>query len=106
MEPYVPELLTGGAVTFFGGADMGAAPHPGEIFVQPTAGSEQVTPEILDETFADFIPPSYPEEVELQTLIAVMECTSRELLPEPLPKHDPTGTHYPLRKNPSVALGQ
>ena len=34
------------------------------------------------ETFADFVPPSYPLEVELQTLVAVAECTSRELLPE------------------------
>ncbi|KPQ00828.1 MAG: ATPases of the AAA+ class [Bacteroidetes bacterium HLUCCA01] len=80
-EPYVPELLTGGAVTF-SGADMEAALTRAK-FRAATAGSEQVTPEILDETFADFIPPSYPEEVELQTLIAVMECTSRELLPEP-----------------------
>jgi SpoVK/Ycf46/Vps4 family AAA+-type ATPase len=30
----------------------------------------------------DFVPPSYPLEVELQNLVAVQECTSRELLPE------------------------
>jgi AAA+ superfamily predicted ATPase len=30
----------------------------------------------------DFIPPSYPAEIELQTLIAVSECTRRSLLPE------------------------
>jgi AAA+ superfamily predicted ATPase len=30
----------------------------------------------------DFIPPSYPTEIELQTLAAVLECTSRSLLPE------------------------
>src|SRR5579871_6969863 len=30
----------------------------------------------------DFIPPSYPTEIELQTLYAVLECTSRSLLPE------------------------
>ncbi len=29
----------------------------------------------------DFIPPSYPTEIELQTLVAVMECTSKSLLP-------------------------
>jgi SpoVK/Ycf46/Vps4 family AAA+-type ATPase len=29
----------------------------------------------------DFIPPSYPTEIELQTLVAVMECTSKRLLP-------------------------
>jgi ATP-dependent 26S proteasome regulatory subunit len=43
---------------------------------------EKVTKEDLLETFADFVPPSYPLEVELQTLVAVAECTSRELLPE------------------------
>ena len=33
-------------------------------------------------TAADFIPPSYPAEVELQTLAAIVECTSRELIPK------------------------
>lgn len=42
----------------------------------------RVTAEDLEATFADFLPPSYPLEIELQTLIAVQECTSRELLPE------------------------
>jgi len=27
----------------------------------------------------DFIPPSYPTEIELQTLAAVLECTSKSL---------------------------
>jgi SpoVK/Ycf46/Vps4 family AAA+-type ATPase len=45
-------------------------------------GREKVTALDLQETFADFVPPSYPLEVELQTLVAVSECTSRELLPE------------------------
>jgi len=43
---------------------------------------EKVTRQDLAETFADFVPPSYPLEVELQTLVAVAECTSRDLLPE------------------------
>jgi hypothetical protein len=30
----------------------------------------------------DFIPPSYPAEIEMQTLVAVSECTRRSLLPE------------------------
>lgn len=30
----------------------------------------------------DFIPPSYPTEIELQNLVAVLECTSRSLLPD------------------------
>lgn len=41
-----------------------------------------VTARILQEVVEDFIPPTYPVEVELQTLVAVMECTSRALLPE------------------------
>src|SRR5438270_13405690 len=43
---------------------------------------EKVTKTDLQETFADFMPPSYPLEVELQTQVAVSDCTSRELLPE------------------------
>src|SRR3982751_2885119 len=43
---------------------------------------DKVTADDLRETFADFVPPSYPLEVELQTLVAIAECTSRELLPE------------------------
>src|ERR1051325_10823995 len=43
---------------------------------------EKVTADDLRETFADFIPPSYPTEIELQHLVAVLECTSRTLLPE------------------------
>ena len=30
----------------------------------------------------DFVPPSYPTEIELQHLVAVLECTSKNLLPE------------------------
>jgi SpoVK/Ycf46/Vps4 family AAA+-type ATPase len=45
-------------------------------------GRAQVSTEDLQATFADFLPPSYPQEIELQTLVAVMECTSREVLPE------------------------
>jgi SpoVK/Ycf46/Vps4 family AAA+-type ATPase len=47
-----------------------------------TDGRERVTAQDLRETFADFLPPSYPLEVELQTLVAIAECTSRALLPE------------------------
>ncbi|MBS2022194.1 MAG: ATP-binding protein [Deltaproteobacteria bacterium] len=43
---------------------------------------EKITNDDLVKTFEDFVPPSYPLEVELQTLVAVAECTSRELLPE------------------------
>src|SRR5215470_1775150 len=30
----------------------------------------------------DFIPPSYPTEIELQNIVAVLECTSKNLLPK------------------------
>jgi AAA+ superfamily predicted ATPase len=49
---------------------------------------EKVTADDLRETFEDFVPPSYPLEVELQTLVAISECTSRDLLPESH-KHTP-----------------
>jgi SpoVK/Ycf46/Vps4 family AAA+-type ATPase len=42
----------------------------------------EVTPEDVQFVVKDFVPPSYPLEVELQNLAAVRECTSRELLPE------------------------
>jgi SpoVK/Ycf46/Vps4 family AAA+-type ATPase len=35
----------------------------------------------LEETIADFMPPAYPHEIELQNLVAVLECTSREMVP-------------------------
>jgi AAA+ superfamily predicted ATPase len=35
----------------------------------------------LKAALADFIPPSYPTEIELQNLVAVLECTSKSLLP-------------------------
>jgi SpoVK/Ycf46/Vps4 family AAA+-type ATPase len=47
-----------------------------------TAGKAQVGVEELKAAIEDFIPPSYPEEIELQNLAAVIECTSRSLLPE------------------------
>jgi SpoVK/Ycf46/Vps4 family AAA+-type ATPase len=41
-----------------------------------------VTREDLEETIRDFIPPAYPYEIELQNLVAVLECTSREMVPK------------------------
>ncbi len=37
---------------------------------------------VLQTVVDDFVPPSYPLQVELQNLVAVMECTSRSMLPE------------------------
>jgi len=36
----------------------------------------------LKAALEDFIPPSYPTEIELQNLVAVLECTSKNLLPD------------------------
>lgn len=41
-----------------------------------------ITKEDIEETMQDFIPPAYPHEIELQNLVAVLECTSREMVPK------------------------
>ncbi|MFW6157385.1 MAG: ATP-binding protein [Balneolaceae bacterium] len=79
-EKYVPELIDEGHKTL-SGADMEAALTRAK-FRAAAAGKVRVSPEMLDSALNDFIPPTYPEEIELQTLSAVIECTSRDLLPE------------------------
>ncbi len=68
-------------MTVRSGADMEAALTRAKFKVA-ARGLEKLTVELVRETFADFIPPTYPEEIELMNLAAVMECTSKELLPE------------------------
>jgi len=41
-----------------------------------------VDTEDLQAALEDFIPPSYPTEIDLQNLVAVLECTSKCLLPK------------------------
>lgn len=41
-----------------------------------------ITEEDLLETLRDFLPPTYPHELELQNLVATLECTSKELIPK------------------------
>ncbi len=41
-----------------------------------------ITKDDLEQTVRDFVPPAYPHEIELQNLVAVLECTSREMLPK------------------------
>ena len=41
-----------------------------------------VTRKDLDETMRDFVPPAYPHEIDLQNLVAVLECTSRQMVPK------------------------
>ena len=52
-------------------SDAAGAPH-----------DHNVSLETLRHAFADFIPATSPLERELQILVAVQECTSREVLPE------------------------
>jgi AAA+ superfamily predicted ATPase len=42
----------------------------------------EVDADDLKAAIEDFVPPSYPTEIELQNLVAVLECTSKSLLPE------------------------
>jgi AAA+ superfamily predicted ATPase len=44
--------------------------------------STDVNADDVQSVLEDFVPPSYPTEIELQNLVAVLECTSRSLLPE------------------------
>lgn len=71
----------------FSGADIEAVMVRAK-FKALADGREQVTVDDLKAVLADFIPPSYPLEIELQNLVAVQECTSRELLPEDFRKLD------------------
>lgn len=79
----VPESLLDGSRTF-SGADMEALLTRARFraAAQTNGKAGKVTPAILQEVVDDFIPPTYPLEVELQTLVAVLECTSQALLPE------------------------
>lgn len=79
-EEYTPKAVLSHGQTY-SGADMEAALTRAK-FRAASTGSAEVTPQILEEVFDDFLPPTYPEEVELQTLTAVIECTSKSLLPE------------------------
>nr|AGS54326.1 cell division protein FtsH [uncultured bacterium contig00115] len=42
--------------------------------------------EDMEEAMGDFVPAAYPHEVELQNLVAVLECTSREMVPKQFQK--------------------
>ena len=44
--------------------------------------SATVTAEEVQAVLEDFVPPSYPTEIELHNLVAALECTRRSLLPE------------------------
>lgn len=82
LEPNeIPKSIASGEYSL-SGADMEAALTRAK-FKAAARNLEKVKPEIIDEVLSDFIPPTYPEEIELQILCAVLECTSKSLLPEP-----------------------
>ncbi|MEO0468446.1 MAG: AAA family ATPase [Bacteroidota bacterium] len=62
------------------GADMEAALTRAK-FKAASLGVEKVNLDMIAQVFNDFLPPTYPEEIELMTYSAVLECTSKELLP-------------------------
>lgn len=63
------------------GADMEAALTRAK-FKAASLGVDKVDVDMIAKVFNDFLPPTYPEEIELMTYSAVLECTSKELLPE------------------------
>ncbi len=85
-EEYIPKSVIKGNI-YYSGADMEAALTRAK-FRTAAEGLEAATPQIIDEVFDDFLPPTYPEEIELQTLAAVSESTSKALLPERFRKLD------------------
>ncbi|MEL6675905.1 MAG: AAA family ATPase [Bacteroidota bacterium] len=62
------------------GADMEAALTRAK-FKAASLGIDKVDVDMIAQVFNDFLPPTYPEEIELMTYSAVLECTSKELLP-------------------------
>jgi SpoVK/Ycf46/Vps4 family AAA+-type ATPase len=67
----------------FSGADLEAVLIRAK-FKAAMEGRTYVTKEDMEDTMADFVPPAYPHEIELQNLVAVIECTSKEMVPKRL----------------------
>lgn len=77
----IPEALLNGDRTF-SGADMEALFTRAKFRAAAEDAKSKVTPAHIQAVVDDFIPPTYPLEVELQSLVAVLECTNKSLLPE------------------------
>ena len=67
-------------MTVKSGADMEAALTRSK-FKAAALGVDKVNFDIIAQVFNDFIPPTYPEAIELMNYAAVLECTSKDLLP-------------------------
>lgn len=68
-------------MTVTSGAEMEAALTRAK-FRAASEGLELVDAEIIKAAMEDFLPPTYPVEIELMNYAAVLECTSKALLPE------------------------
>jgi AAA+ superfamily predicted ATPase len=68
-------------MTVTSGAEMEAALTRAK-FRAAAEGAELVTADIIKAALDDFLPPTYPTEIELMNYAAVLECTSKALLPE------------------------
>lgn len=69
------------------GAEMEAALTRAK-FRAATDNAPAVTADIIKAALEDFLPPTYPAEIELMNYAAVLECTSKALLPEKYKKMD------------------
>jgi AAA+ superfamily predicted ATPase len=83
----MPEALVNGERTL-SGADMEALLTRAKFRAAAEDSGSHVKPEHVQAAVDDFIPPTYPLEVELQSLAAVLECTNRALLPPEYAKMD------------------
>ena len=76
----IPVTLLNGEKTF-SGADMEALLTRAKFRAAAENKKGKVTAKHVQDAVDDFIPPTYPMEVELQSLAAVLECTNKGLLP-------------------------
>jgi len=64
----------------YSGADLEAVLVRAKL-IAAMADRVYIKREDMEEAMSDFIPADHPYEVELQNLVAVLECTSKEMLP-------------------------
>ncbi|MDQ7779376.1 MAG: AAA family ATPase [Planctomycetota bacterium] len=69
------------------------------------AGAKTVENEHIEAEMADFQPPNYKDAIELQELVAVAECTSKDFLPERYRTMEP-GVVLPRIRQLKAMLGE
>lgn len=81
-EKDIPSALLNGN-TIYSGADMEALLTRAKFHAAATNGDPSaVSAETLASVVEDFVPPANSKEKELQTLVAILESTSKKSLPE------------------------